>query len=332
MTLAAGTRVGSYHIVSAIGVGGMGEVYRATDSRLKRDVAIKILPAEFAADGERVARFQREAQVLAALNHPGIASIYGVEDTVNVKALVMELVDGPTLADRLAVAPIPIDEALPIARQIAEAMAAAHAHGIMHRDLKPANIKVRDDGTVKVLDFGLAKALNPDPSSAGVSHSPTITSPATHAGVILGTAAYMSPEQARGKPLDTRTDVWSFGCVFYEMLTGKRPFGGDEVSDALASILAREPDFTALPPATPPAIRRLLQRCLHKDRRERLQDIGDARIEIRDALTAPASDEASPVHTGARPREWMAWVVAVLAIAAAVTSLWWSRRPSSGFA
>ncbi|HJU42000.1 MAG TPA: serine/threonine-protein kinase, partial [Vicinamibacterales bacterium] len=224
MTLAPGTRVGAYRITTAIGVGGMGEVYRATDTRLKRDVAIKILPLEFAVDAERVARFQREAEVLASLNHPGIAAIFGVEETAEMKALVMELVEGATLADRIGRNPIPVAEALRIARQIAEAVEAAHAQGIIHRDLKPANIKVRDDGTVKVLDFGLAKAQTGPLSDPALAHSPTITSPATHAGVILGTAAYMSPEQARGKPVDRRTDIWSFGCVLYEMLCGRRAF------------------------------------------------------------------------------------------------------------
>ena len=229
MALNAGTRVGSYQIVSAVGAGGMGEVYRATDTKLKRQVAIKILPPSLAANPERLARFQREAEVLASLNHANIAHLYGVEDADGVKALVMELVEGPTLADRIAQGAIAPDDALSIARQIVEALEAAHERGIIHRDLKPANIKARDDGTVKVLDFGLAKALAPEswsPTTVHVSHSPTITSPAamTSVGMLLGTAAYMSPEQAKGRPADKRSDVWSFGCVLYEMLTGRRPF------------------------------------------------------------------------------------------------------------
>jgi serine/threonine protein kinase len=324
MPLTPGTRVGSYHIVSALGAGGMGEVYRATDSRLKRQVAIKILPPAFAADAERVARFQREAEVLAALSHPGIAAIYGLEDTAGVTALVMELVEGPTLADRIAAGPIPVAEAVPIARRIAEAVEAAHAQGIVHRDLKPANIKVRDDGTVKVLDFGLAKATAPASGAPALADSPTITSPATNAGMILGTAAYMSPEQARGRLLDTRTDIWSFGCVLYEMLTGRRAFDGDDVSEVLASVLARTPDFTRLPPATPIAVRRVLQRCLEKDPHERIRDIGDVRIELRDALADPVAGTV-PVRRGTAWRLGFGAIAAVVATAM-VAVMWPSHR------
>jgi serine/threonine protein kinase len=251
MALAAGTRLGPYEILSAIGAGGMGEVYRARDTKLGRDVAIKVLPDLFARDPERLARFEREAKTLASLNHAHIAQIYGLDESSGVRALVMELVEGPTLADRLAHGPIPLAEALPIARQIADALEAAHEQGIIHRDLKPANIKVKDDGTVKVLDFGLAKLVTPEASGpgalAGVSQSPTLTTPAaTLAGVILGTAAYMSPEQAKGRAVDKRCDIWAFGCVLYEMLTGTRAFEGDDVSDTLAAILRGEPSWTAL--------------------------------------------------------------------------------------
>src|SRR5215831_17988414 len=250
MAIAAGSRIGGYEIVSLLGAGGMGEVYRARDSKLNRDVALKILPDAFALDGDRIARFRREAQVLASLNHPNIAAIYGFEDNGSTHALVLELVEGPTLADRIATRPIPFDEALPIARQIAEALESAHEQGIIHRDLKPANIKLRDDGTVKVLDFGLAKAMEP---ASGLSPAPpeaeTITSPAlmTRVGVILGTAAYMSPEQAKGRPADKRSDIWAFGCVLYEILTGRHAFAGDDVADTLASVLKGQPDWTALP-------------------------------------------------------------------------------------
>src|SRR5213595_1731065 len=237
MPIIAGTRLGSYEVIAAIGAGGMGEVYRARDTKLGRDVALKILPATFAADPDRLARFHREAQVLASLNHPHIAAIYGFEDSGETHALVLELVDGETLADRIARGPIPLDEALPIAKQIAEALEAAHEQGIIHRDLKPANIKVRPDGTVKVLDFGLAKALEPmGTPSPSLSMSPTITTPAmTRAGMILGTAAYMSPEQAKGRTVDKRSDVWAFGAVLYEMFTGRRAFEGDDVSETLAT-------------------------------------------------------------------------------------------------
>jgi serine/threonine-protein kinase len=271
----------------------MGEVYRAADTKLRRQVAIKILPPALAADPDRLARFQREAEVLASLNHPNIAQIYGLEDADGVKALVIELVEGDDLSQRIARGAIPLDEALPIAKQIADALEAAHEQGIIHRDLKPANIKVRPDGTVRVLDFGLAKAMEPPASSPNVSQSPTITTPAmTQAGMILGTAAYMSPEQAKGRVVDKRADVWAFGCVLFEMLTGRRAFAGEEVADTLAFIITKDPDWVRLPAPTPPAIRRLLRRCLEKDPKERLRDIADARIEIRDAMSAPAAEPA----------------------------------------
>ena len=328
--LASGTRLGSYEITGTLGAGGMGEVYRARDTRLKRDVALKILPDAFAADPERLARFEREAQVLASLNHPHIAAIYGIEESAGTRALVLELVGGETLADRIARGAIPLDEALPIARQIAEALEAAHEHGIIHRDLKPANIKITPDRVVKVLDFGLAKLTEAATADAAVhvalSNSPTITSPAlmTGVGVLLGTAAYMSPEQAKGRPVDKRSDVWAFGCVLYEMLTGQRAFDGEDVSDTLASVLKQEPGWTGLPSDTPPAIRRLLRRALVKERRERLADITDARFEISEAITAP-NLEATGVR-GAPRRERLlgmsaALIVGVVAAAVAAWSL-----------
>ena len=304
MRLSAGTRLGPYEIVALIGAGGMGEVYRARDTKLNRDVAIKVLPHLLASDAERLARFTREARTLASLNHPNIAAIYGFEDRGDLRALVIELVEGEDLSERIARGAIPLDEALPIAKQIAEALDAAHELGIIHRDLKPANIKVRSDGTVKVLDYGLAKAAEPiGAASANLSMLPTITTPAmTQGGVILGTAAYMSPEQARGKTSDKRTDVWAFGCVLYEMLTGRVAFAGDTLSDTIAAILGREPDWSALPPATPVPIRRLLIRCVDKEARRRLRDIGDARTEIDDVLSgattlAPATSAMAPTST-----------------------------------
>ena len=288
-------RFGPFEIVAPLGAGGMGEVYRARDTKLNRDVALKILPEDFAADADRLARFKREAQLLASVNHLNIATIYGVEDNGGTQALVLELVDGPTLADRIAQGPMSIAEITPIARQIADALEAAHEHGIVHRDLKPSNIKVRPDGTVKVLDFGLAKALAADGRPADASRSPTITSPAvTGQGIVLGTAAYMSPEQARGHPADTRSDIWAFGCVLFEMLTGRRAFDGDTVSDAMAAVLRAEPDWAALPPNLPDAVGRLLRRCLEKDPRSRLRHIGDARFEIEDAAAGPAAASPTP--------------------------------------
>jgi eukaryotic-like serine/threonine-protein kinase len=290
MTLAAGARLGSYEIIAPIGVGGMGEVYRARDTTLNRDVALKVLPQAFTLDPDRLARFKREAQVLAVLNHPHIAAIYGFEPSDDVPALVLELVDGPTLADRIARGPMPIDEVLPIARQIAEALEGAHEQGIMHRDVKPANIKLRPDGTVKVLDFGLAKAFEPGPVASDLSNSPAITSPAmTRLGVILGTAAYMSPEQATGGAIDKRSDIWAFGCVLYEMLAGTRAFDGENVSETLAAVLRAEPDWAALPGDTPASIRRLLRRALEKDRRS---DHGWYRIQ------PPTPDGSARSRTG----------------------------------
>jgi len=311
----------------------MGEVYRARDARLDRDVAIKILPETFAADPERVTRFQREAKVLASLNHPNIAIIHGLEQAGGAHALVMELVEGEDLAQRIARGAIPIDEALPIAKQIAEALEAAHEQGIMHRDLKPANIKVRPDGTVKVLDFGLAKAMDPIGSAPNVSQSPTITTPAmTQARMILGTAAYMSPEQAKGRAVDKRNDVWAFGCVLFEMLTGTRAFEGEDVSDTLAAVLRGEPDWNALPATTPAPIGKLLRGCLEKDRKERVPDIAVARLDIKEALATPAgSILAAAARVVAPPPLWKRAIpiAATALLVAALTSVaWWSLKPS----
>jgi eukaryotic-like serine/threonine-protein kinase len=332
-----GKNVGAYQVLSKLGEGGMGEVYRARDSKLGRDVALKILPAEFALDAERVARFKREAQVLASLNHPGIAAIYGFEDSGGVHALVLELVEGATLADRIAQGALPLDEALPIARQIAEALEAAHEQGIIHRDLKPANIKVRPDGTVKVLDFGLAKLAETGSvaaSGAGfaLSQSPTITTPAmTMAGMILGTAAYMSPEQAKGRPADKRSDIWAFGCVLFEMLTGRRAFEGDDVSDTLASVLKSEPDWSGWPGSIPVAIRLLIERCLAKDRRLRVGDMSTARFVLGEAATLGArptavADTSNRATSQRVSRIFIAGAVMATALIAAGAG--WYLRPA----
>ncbi len=336
MPVAIGARLGPYEVLALLGVGGMGEVYRARDTRLNRDVAIKVLPDLFAKDPERLARFQQEAQVLASLNHPHIAHIHELEESGGVCALVMELVEGEDLSQRIARGAIPLDDALPIARQIAEALEAAHEQGIIHRDLKPANVKVRPDGSVKVLDFGLAKALDPPSSSsaAALAMSPTIISPAprrgmTTLGVILGTAAYMSPEQATGRPVDRRSDLWAFGVVVLEMLTGRPVFTGETVSHLLASVLKSEPDWTALPSETPAPIRKLLRRCLEKDRKRRLDSAADARLEIDDALT-PIGDESTLGVTTPRAawRRALPWgVAAVLAIAASAAT-WLLKGPA----
>jgi serine/threonine-protein kinase len=323
--LSVGTKLGPYEIQSPLGAGGMGEVYRASDTKLKRDVALKVLPEALAKDADRMARFQREAHVLASLNHSGIASIYGLEESGGVRALVIELVEGPTLAGRIAQGPIPLDEALPMAKQIAEALEYAHEHGIIHRDLKPANIKVTRDGAVKVLDFGLAKALADDPASADVSNSPTLSMAATKAGIILGTAAYMSPEQARGKPADRRADIWSFGVVLYEMLTGKMAFRGETSSDVLAAVIKEEPGWDLLPARTPAAIRKLLRRCLEKDPERRLQAIGEARIEIEQALAHPQEAAPASLAAGAIRSPWsrlVPWGIVVLLVLALLLQGW----------
>ena len=324
-----GRRLGPYDVVAKLGAGGMGEVYRAVDATLGREVAIKVLPTAFALDAERLARFEREAQVLASLNHPHIAHIHGLEESGRVRGLVLELVPGETLAERISRGPVPLEEALAIARQIADALEAAHEKGIVHRDLKPANVKCTPEGSVKVLDFGLAKAVRPDGSSPDVTSSPTLTAQATQAGVVIGTAAYMSPEQARGKPIDKRTDVWAFGAVLYEMLTGKKAFGGETVSDTLAAVLKTDPDWRALPPETTAAIRRLLRRCLERDPKRRLHDIADARIEM-DAGTEETV--AGPVPASGS-RRWVPAAAALLAAAIAGIGAWIlasRREPAAG--
>ena len=294
--------IGPYEIVAPLGAGGMGEVYRARDHTLGRDVAVKILPPVFASDPDRRARLEREARMLASLNHPHIGAIYGLEDADDARALVLELVEGETLADRLKRGPIPVAEALTIAQQIADALEAAHEQGIVHRDLKPGNIKVTPVGTVKVLDFGLAKAASGEPSSTDLSHSPTVGIGGTREGTILGTAAYMSPEQARGQTVDKRADIWAFGCVLFELLTGRVAFPGATFSDTIVSVLEHTPDWTALPATTPVIVRQLLARCLEKNHRDRLRDVGDARIELREALA-----QAAPKSVG-RTSEWkMPW-------------------------
>jgi hypothetical protein len=305
----------------------MGEVYRARDAKLGRDVAIKVLPASFARDAERMARFEREAKVLASLNHPNIAAIYGFEDSDGAHALVMELVEGPTLADRNTAGAIPIDEALRIARQIADALEYAHERGIVHRDLKPANIKISRDDAVKILDFGLAKAVQGEASEMDIANSPTLTRMATMQGVLLGTAAYMSPEQAKAKPVDRRADIWAFGCVLYEMLTGKMAFTGETVTDTLAAVVMKDPDWTLLPSNTPARVRVLLQRCLQKDPKQRLRDIGDARISLDEVFSgAPEVSSSAGVSPAnfplwRRALPWALFGAAVIALAALVAVL-----------
>jgi eukaryotic-like serine/threonine-protein kinase len=333
LALPPGTRLGPYEIIATLGAGGMGEVYRARDTKLNRDIALKILPQAFAADADRLSRFTREAQTLASLNHPNIAQIHGLEDSSPVHALVMELVEGPDLAQRLADGPISIDDTLAIARQIAEAMEAAHEHGIVHRDLKPSNIKVREDGTVKVLDFGLAKALEKSgtPAPAGpVSLSPTYASPAiTGVGMIMGTAAYMSPEQAKGKVVDKRADIWSFGVVLYEMLTGRVLFDGETASEVMASVIMREPDLSALPAGVPPSLRWVIARCLVKDPKLRLRDIGEARLALANTDVMPAMAIAQEPSRRAALTRVLAAVAVGLALALIATGVAFWRVASS---
>ena len=333
MSITPGTAFGPYEILGPLGAGGMGEVYRARDTKLNREVAIKLLPESVALDPVRLSRFEREARTLAALNHPHIAQIYGLEDAgARGKALVMELVPGQTLAERIAEGALPLPEALEIGRQIADALECAHAEGIVHRDLKPANIKVRDDGAVKVLDFGLAKGGDSG-VAANLQDSPTFTSPAmTERGIILGTAAYMSPEQARGRPVDKRADIWAFGVVLFEMLTGRQMFAGETVSDTLAAVLREDIPWAALPPGTPAGVRRVLERCLQRDPRRRLRDIGDARLEIEDVMAgkdvvAPSGAPVAPaVHWASR----VPWLAAAVAIAAAVGLSVWALTRDGG--
>src|SRR5499427_6213182 len=327
-----GTRLGPYEIVTHLGSGGMGDVYQATDTKLGRSVAIKFLPKTFTHDTERVARFQREARVLASLNHPNIAAIHGLEEIDSRHFLVIELVPGETLAERIKRGAIPIEEALPIAKQIAEALEEAHEKGIIHRDLKPANIKVTPDGKIKVLDFGLAKAYDCEPSDISRSNSPTISVMASQAGVILGTAAYMSPEQASGKTVDKRTDLWAFGVVLLEMLTGRPVFEGETVSHVLAAVLTKDPDWSTLPAKTPAPIRKLLRRCLEKDRKRRTESAANARLEIEEALTAPASETSPLVVSGPAKPLWrrIGSIVTLALLAAAIGgAAVWSMRPSA---
>ncbi len=360
MALTAGTRFGQYEIVGLLGAGGMGEVYRARDVQLRRDVAIKVLHALVADDPERLLRFEREGQALASLNHPHIATIYGLEQgpastpsassgpagpgqapsagsgQSGSRGIVMELIEGPTLAERIAQGPVPWRDALGIARQIADALETAHERGIVHRDLKPANIKITPEGHVKVLDFGLAKAMDPMATGGNAAHSQTLTARATQMGVILGTAAYMSPEQARGRSVDRRADIWAFGCVLYEMVTGRRTFEGDEITDVLARLIEREPDWSALPPDTAPEMRRLLERCLTKDAKARLRDIGEARVTMDEVIARPATTTTvaaalvatsalAPVSAGHPTRERAIWAAAGFALAAlAATILFWT--------
>src|SRR5713226_8597407 len=309
MALAPGTKLGPYEIVAPLGAGGMGEVYRARDTKLGRDVALKLLPPRFTADADRVARFGREARLLASLNHPHIGAIYGFEDAGNVPALVLELVEGDTLDVRLRLGTLPLSEALAVAQQIADALDAAHRAGIIHRDLKPSNIKITPDGFVKVLDFGLAKALATEGSDPDLLKSTITSAGGTIVGVILGTAAYMSPEQARGQPVDKRTDIWAFGCVLFEMLTGSAAFARETITDTIVAVVGAEPEWKSLPADTPGSIRRLLTRCLQKDARRRLHDIADARIELEDAMATPA--EPAPLPT---PRRWSPVALSVLSL------------------
>ncbi len=335
MSLTPGARLGPYEILASVGAGGMGEVFRARDTKLNRDVAIKVLPTAFAQDPERVARFKREAQILASLNHPNIASIHGLEEDASLAtvALVMEFVEGDDLAHRLKSAAVPVDEALAIAKQIAEALEEAHERGIVHRDLKPANVKVTPDGKVKVLDFGLAKAMEADSgtsSASDLAHSPTMTRHATEAGIILGTAAYMSPEQARGKKVDKRSDIWSFGVVLYEMLTGRRLFTGETSSDILAAVLTRDPDWGVLPSPTPARIRELLRRCLERNPKQRLHDIADARIELDSPDPAALSGATPPLTAVPIGGRQVKGAVALILAATVLTGLLWSSlRPQS---
>jgi Tol biopolymer transport system component len=335
MPFEAGTRIASYEVVELLGAGGMGEVYRARDTKLKRDVALKVLPGEFASDADRLSRFEREAELLATLNHPNIAGIHGLEQADGTTAIVMELVDGETLEERIRHQPsagLPIEETLSIARQIADALEAAHDRGVIHRDLKPANIKITPDGTVKVLDFGLAKMIEAGAGSAdassGRSFPPTLSVHATMAGVILGTAAYMSPEQARGKPVDRRTDIWAFGCVLFEMLAGRQTFeAGETVTDTIAAIIKNDPDWTALPADTPAHIRALLRRCLQKDARRRLPHIGVARLEIEEGASVGTPAPGAPVRPATRVLPWIATAVAVVVAGALAIVLLGHREP-----
>ena len=334
----AGRQIGWHQILSLLGSGGMGDVYRARDTKLGREVAIKVVASEFLSDPERLARLKREARVLATLNHPHIGAIYGLEETDGVHGLVLELVEGATLAERLALGPLPIQEALTVARQIADALEAAHEKGIIHRDLKPANIKITPDDSVKVLDFGLAKVFAPEESGSDVS-MPTLpmSIEPSGEGVIAGTTGYMSPEQARGKPVDKRTDIWAFGCVLYEMLTARPAFRGETASDTIAAIIEREPDWSRLPPETPPTLRRLLRRCLAKDPKRRLRDIGDARLEIEEALgssvasAGPEPARLARLTPGANRGQRAWWALAGVGLLITAAAATWQLQRSEYF-
>jgi len=319
-----GKKLSHYKVIEKIGQGGMGTVYRATDTKLNRDVALKILPQQFASDSQRMARFQREAEVLASLDHPNIGQIYGIEEAGQIKALVLQLIEGPTLAERIAQGPIPVEETLKIALQIAEGLEAAHEKGVIHRDLKPANIKITPEGQVKILDFGLAKALEGEtPPASNLSQSPTLTAAATQAGVILGTAAYMSPEQARGQEADKRTDIWAFGCVLFEMLTRQQVFQGELMSDVMASVLKTEPDYEGLPQSIHPRFRELIRRCLEKDPKRRFRDIGDVGYELQEILLDPHGlNERMLIGDVGQRRTMLPWALATgFALAAIVLGL-----------
>jgi serine/threonine protein kinase len=326
-----GKKLAHYEITNQLGKGGMGEVFRAKDQKLGRDVAIKVLPEEFAKDTDRVARFQREAKLLASLNHPNIAAIYGLEESGGKNFLVLELVEGDTLADRIKAGPIRVEESLKLALQIAEALEAAHEKGVIHRDLKPANIKVTPEGKVKVLDFGLAKAFAGEQIEVNLSNSPTLSEAATLQGVILGTAAYMSPEQAKGKAVDKRADIWAFGVVLFEMLTGRQVFTGETVSDTLASVLAREPKWQSLPSNLHPRIRLLLERCLKKEPRDRYGVINDARVDIQEVLADPSGvlvESAAAAKPPKRLRLGLAWIAAVIISLIAGGVVVWKLKPT----
>ena len=324
MPLVSGTRLAHYEILEPIGTGGMGEVYRAKDEKLGREVAIKVLPGEFREDEERLKRFQREAKVLASLNHPNIAAIYGVEQTDATHFLVLELVEGETLAERISRGPIQMDESLEIGRRVAEALEEAHEQGVVHRDLKPANIKITPRDEIKVLDFGLAKAFGEEAHESDSSMSPTLTRDATGVGVIMGTAAYMSPEQARGRPVDKRTDIFAFGAVLYEMLTGRKAFPGDDVSDVLAAVIKLEPDWTDLPRELPPPLLALLRRCLEKDPRKRRRDIGDVWYELQNSEVLKTNTE-SP-----RSSQWRFVLAGAAVVGVIVAAAAWINRSPSG--
>ena len=331
MALTVGTQLGSHEITALLGKGGMGEVYRARDKKLKRDVAIKILPDEFSRDIDRVSRFQREAEVLASLNHPNIAAIYDLDEAGGLRYLILELVEGETLTERLRRGPIAAIEALKIAQQIVDALEAAHEKGIIHRDLKPANVKITPEGKMKVLDFGLAKAMEAETANPNLSHSPTLSNLATNAGIILGTAAYMSPEQANGFPADRRSDIFSFGVVLYEMLTGRQPFQGRTTSEIMASVLVKEPDWTVMPPNLNPRIHELIHRCLQKDAKARWQAVGDIRVEIENLLSGGPESVAAPQQIEQARPLWrrvlpMLATAIVIGIIAGVTA--WNFKPA----